>query len=200
MKEGWTHIAMNVNEADLHKITENIWSSLFGLSIELLPEVPVDSHTQLCVTACVLISGGWEGAVIVQCESPLARRSAALMFDSTPENIASDDVNDAMGELVNMVGGNFKTLIPATCSLSLPAVVEGRDYSVKVPGALPIKRVAFQSDGGVLTVSVLERADSGRRTQPPRAQSQEFKVGDAPAVGTDVAPKISVARRDEDQS
>src|SRR3954471_22191497 len=107
---------MNVDEADLLKITENIWSSLFGLTIELLPEVPPDSAAGVCVTGCVLISGGWEGAVIVQCESPLARRSAALMFDSTPETIPADDVNDAIGELVNMIGGNFKTLIPGTCS------------------------------------------------------------------------------------
>jgi chemotaxis protein CheX len=169
-KEGWATQVMNVNDSDLHKITENIWSSLFGLSIEILPEVPPDNHTDACVTACVLISGGWEGAVIVQCESQLARRSGALMFDSTPETIASDEVNDAMGELVNMVGGNFKTLIPGTCSLSLPAVVEGRDYSVKVPGSQPIKRVAFQSDGGLLTVSVLERIEGGGRgTHPPRA-------------------------------
>ena len=162
---------MNVDETDLHKITENIWSSLFGLPIELLPEVPADSPDESSVTACVLISGGWEGAVIVQCESPLARRSAALMFDSTPETIASDEVNDAMGELVNMVGGNFKTLIPGTCSLSLPAVVEGRDYIVKVPGSQPIKRVAFRSDGGVLIVSVLERVEGGRGTHPLRPHS-----------------------------
>lgn len=162
---------MNVEETDLHKITENIWSSLFGLPIELLPEVPADSPDESSVTACVLISGGWEGAVIVQCESPLARRSAALMFDSTPETIASDEVNDAMGELVNMVGGNFKTLIAGTCSLSLPAVVEGRDYSVKVPGSQPIKRVAFRSDGGVLIVSVLERVEGGRATHPLRPHS-----------------------------
>jgi chemotaxis protein CheX len=162
-----TPMPITVNETDLFKITENIWSSLFGLTIELLPEVPPESTTESCVTACVLISGGWEGAVIVQCASPLARRSAALMFDSTPETIASDEVNDAMGELVNMVGGNFKTLIPGTCSLSLPAVVEGRDYSVKVPGSQPIKRVAFHSDGGVLTVSVLERVEGGRGTHPP---------------------------------
>ena len=162
---------MIVKETDLHTITENIWSSLFGLSIEILPEVPVDDHTELCVTACVLISGGWEGAVIVRCDSQLARRSGALMFDSTPETIGSDDINDAMGELVNMVGGNFKNLIPEMCSLSLPAVVEGRDYTVKVPGSQPVKRVAFLSEGSVLTVTVLERVQAGRGSNPPRAHA-----------------------------
>ncbi len=162
---------MNFDETDLLEITENIWSSLFGLPIELAPDTSSDGH-ETWVTACVQISGSWEGAVIVQCEGSLARRSAALMFDSTPETIASDEVNDAMGELVNMVGGNFKSLIAGTCGLSLPAVVEGRDYSVKVPGSHPIKRVAFASDGGVLTVTVLERVEGGgRTTHPPHSHA-----------------------------
>lgn len=147
---------MNIKDSDLQSIMENIWSALFGLPIELLPEVPPDGTTG-CVTACVLISGGWDGAVIIQSESPLARRCGALMFESTPETISSDEVNDALGEVANMAGGNFKSLLAGTCSLSLPAVVEGRDYIVKVPGSHPLKRLAFQSEGGVLTLSVLER-------------------------------------------
>ena len=44
-------------------------------------------------------------------------------------------VQDAMGELCNMLAGGWKGRIPelsSQCSLSLPAVITGRDYQIRV--------------------------------------------------------------------
>jgi len=37
-----------------------------------------------------------------------------------------EDVADAVGELVNMIGGNVKSLMPGPSVLSLPVVAAGR--------------------------------------------------------------------------
>ena len=45
------------------------------------------------------------------------------------------DVCDSMGELVNMIAGNFKALMPAETGISIPSVVRGRDYVLQMRGS-----------------------------------------------------------------
>ena len=44
------------------------------------------------------------------------------MFGVDPESISVEQVEDALGELANMTGGNFKSLVPGPSVLSLPRV------------------------------------------------------------------------------
>jgi chemotaxis protein CheX len=147
---------MIIKEADVCKITESVWSTTFGFAIEALPEVPPDREEPV-LTAFVLLAGGWDGALMIQCPATLARRCASQMFDSPMDAVTESDVNDALGELANMIGGNLKSLIPGSCTLSLPAVVDGRDHGVRVPGSHPLMRLAFASEGGEVVVCILER-------------------------------------------
>jgi len=146
---------MSIEEADVCKITESVWSTTFGFDITKLAEVPA-ATTEPVLTAFVLLAGGWDGALMIQCPTALARRCAAQMFDSPIDAVTDSDVNDALGELANMIGGNLKSHLPGACTLSLPAVVDGHDSGVRVPGSHSLMRMAFASEGEVL-VTILER-------------------------------------------
>ena len=54
-----------------------------------------------------------------------------------------DDVRDVMGELANMVAGNLKSLLPRGVDLSMPSVVEGSDYALRVCGVNAVERTDF---------------------------------------------------------
>ncbi len=58
--------------------------------------------------------------------------------DRTPMQISDRALRDAVGELTNMIGGAFKSLIPGTCFLSMPVLLEGNDYGV------PSRAVVFE--------------------------------------------------------
>ena len=47
------------------------------------------------------------------------------MFDVEIEEVSPADVLDAVGELVNIVGGNLKGMLPSPTGLSLPSVTDG---------------------------------------------------------------------------
>ncbi len=47
------------------------------------------------------------------------------MFDAAVEDVSPADVLDAVGELVNIVGGNLKGMLPSPTGLSLPSVTDG---------------------------------------------------------------------------
>jgi chemotaxis protein CheX len=146
-------------DSEVQRVLASIWSSIFQLDIRPLSENPPE-HDHPAITAFVLVGGAWEGAVMVQCAAALARRSAARMFDVPEDELSREMVNDALGELANMLGGNVKSFIPGACRLSLPAVVNGRDHSVAIPGSRMVKRLAFVSEGDDVLVSLLERDPS----------------------------------------
>ena len=150
-------------EPELTEITERVWSSL--VEAPLLPRQPgqpglaAGSRT---FTGCVQITGAWEGAVTVHCSEALAKALTAAMFMVDPEDTTPEEVTDALGELANMVGGNVKALLPEPCRISLPAVADGMDYRLSVPGARPVTAVTWTCNGEPLMVRLLERttADS----------------------------------------
>jgi CheY-specific phosphatase CheX len=85
------------------------------------------------------------------------------MFGTSPDTLRNGDVEDALGELTNMVAGNLKIVLPRPCQLSLPAVVEGIDYRVIVPGTKIAGQVLFESNSQPLLVTVLEGGAMGAK-------------------------------------
>ena len=110
-------------DVQLGEIIESTAGAL--LAREAIPcEPPARVATQ--VVGEVMIGGGWTGRVVVACDRQLARTFAAAMFDRGAEQITDGEVEDALSELTNIVGGNFKSLVPTTehCTLSLPHVLD----------------------------------------------------------------------------
>ena len=54
-----------------------------------------------------------------------------------------------------MTGGHLKSLMPGSCYLSLPAVVEGSNYSIRIPTAKVLTRVIFECEGMPAVVSLV---------------------------------------------
>ncbi|GAA4089119.1 chemotaxis protein CheX [Nocardioides kongjuensis] len=114
---------------DVLAVTEDVWMALLGDDGTLLPRAvpPGSPFDATAWSAATTISGGWQGVVTVELDEVLARRLTTRMLALPADEEASDsDVADAVGELVNMVGGNVKSLMPGPSVLSLPAVAAGR--------------------------------------------------------------------------
>lgn len=166
---------MDIEEA-IFGITQNVWESILGLEIRRAQTVgslsgAVRGQT---MTGCVQLAGAWEGSVFLYCSVALAKSVAATMFGTDSERLNEGDVEDALGELTNMIAGNLKTVLPRPCTLSLPAVVEGLDYRVIVPGTKISGQVLFEFNSEPLLVTLLEGSTmSSRRSamgEPERAQ------------------------------
>ncbi len=64
-------------------------------------------------------------------------------------------MRDVLGELANMIGGNLKSLLGSGIRLSMPSVVDGVSYSVRVCGAEIREQLAFECDEGLFWITVL---------------------------------------------
>jgi chemotaxis protein CheX len=147
---------MHVTETDLVQMMREIWTSLLGLEVEPAGEADRLGPLSL-LTGCIQITGAWEGAVTLHCCTELARTAAATMFSLEPHAITVAEMQDALGELVNMLGGGVKALLPEIACLSLPTVVEGSDYNFRVPGSSPLCRVTLRCQELPLLVTLLQK-------------------------------------------
>jgi chemotaxis protein CheX len=135
-----------VSSEDIHSIVDSVWQSLFGASAE--PRGPVDSgELGTVMHASIQITGAWNGAVVLTIPRDLAEACASTMFDSAPGTAKPEEIADAVGELVNMVGGNVKSLVEQPSQLSLPTVVDGAVHSLSIPGSKVVHALWFEADG-----------------------------------------------------
>jgi chemotaxis protein CheX len=139
---------------DIRKLTTDVFSLTLGL--DLAPgDVPPPATDGRMIEGCVHVTGAWSGAVVLICRRPLADRVAQIMLSLGSDEPSLLDVQDAFGEITNMVGGNIKGLSEAPCFLSLPSVIEGSDYQVRIPGTRVMRKVAFECQGEPLLVHLL---------------------------------------------
>lgn len=138
--------------SNLNEITETVWSMVLGMQLSRVASGRGHLGSELFFLGRVSISGHWQGAVTLWCSSALARRAAAAMFGKEVADAEDGEVRDALGELTNIVGGNFKTLLKGECSLSVPNVMDGVPLGELT--ADPAKNGWFDCDGGTLVVNV----------------------------------------------
>jgi chemotaxis protein CheX len=133
-----------------------------GMAVLDMPLVLVEGGTASPrgATACVHVTGEWEGSVVLEASSQLAIDGTATMFDLPPDLIGDEEVADALGELANIVGGSIKGLIPGSCRLSLPTVTLGPDSRMVVLGAELVHRIVLAADDQQLVVALWKRSTS----------------------------------------
>lgn len=104
------------------------------------------------VVAWVDMHGDWAGRASVTTERATADDLArALLQLPDSEPVGADDLQDAFGEVANVVGGNVKALLPTHGALGLPHVA---DEDPGLPGSVLVTEVALDWRGRALVLTV----------------------------------------------
>jgi CheY-specific phosphatase CheX len=148
---------MAPKDSEIAQIVATIWQSVLG--IECQPTTDLPGASTGTMLGCVHITGAWQGAVVLGCPKAFAARAATIMFNTPDQECNVTDMQDAIAELTNMIGGNLKALLTdaEACQLSLPSVVAGSDYITRIPGSRPINRIAIECGDHVIVINVLEK-------------------------------------------
>jgi chemotaxis protein CheX len=110
---------------DLWAMVEMVWASYLDPLGEhpLIPAMVEPGPADVAGT--VSVSGAWVGRVVVTFSPTASQRATAALLAIEVEEVSSADVDDAVGELVNIIGGSVKSLMTQPTALSLPAVSTG---------------------------------------------------------------------------
>ena len=104
----------------------NVFNVMADIALEEHHDGP-DGQEGNWVTALVGFEGAYSGLVALHCPEPLARRAAAGLL-CAGDDVVVQDVHDAMGEVVNILGGDMKLFLDKggrRVRLSIPSVFTG---------------------------------------------------------------------------
>ncbi len=115
-----------------------------------------DAAANAELIAMVGLSGRLAGVVSVHCTAAGAREIAMKMLQGEPpEGEEEDTTRDAVGEVCNMVAGNFKSklgTVGADCKLSVPTIVAGGSCMMTSESRGVHIEVPFQFAGSPLRI------------------------------------------------
>ena len=107
-------------------------------------------------TAMVGLAGELCGVLSVRCSQESANLAASLMLDLPPDK-AAENAWDALGEVANMIAGNFKNKLDGLsdkCMLSVPTVITGANYSFRSLSDTTPLEIWFTFSGMPLAVTL----------------------------------------------
>ncbi len=119
-----------------------VFSTMLGSELEVGEPIDApDSPRPAEVVSLVGLTGAITGSLSLRCGREHARDLTARFLGADGQEIKSlDDVRDAVGELVNMIGGSLKTAIgsPEPIELSLPTVATTVKSDIKTPASFAV--------------------------------------------------------------
>jgi len=113
----------------LERATQEVFEIMLGCQVK--PAEPAAPKPKGGFTAIVGLAGALCGVVTLCCAPQTAGQIAKGMLGDTADS--EREVVDALGEMCNMIAGNFKNKLAGTderCVLSVPSVVSGGEYSL----------------------------------------------------------------------
>jgi chemotaxis protein CheX len=144
-------------------IPEN-WRALLELSLREVFEIMLSSKLDPApeqngpfeFTAMVGLAGHLCGVLTFKCSTQSAALITSKMLGGDPKD-TDEQMWDALGEVANMIAGNFKNKLTGMadqCMLSVPTVVTGADYNLHSLADAGSVEVILGFEGSPVTASL----------------------------------------------
>ena len=119
---------------------EEVFALVLGCTCSRIERIEASDEASLM--AVVGFGGLLSGACVLRCGAQAALTITGRMMNSVSSEL-DEIVQDAMGEVCNMLAGGWKGRIPelsSGCGLSVPAVITGSDYQMRLHPQLQLSR------------------------------------------------------------
>lgn len=155
----------SANELHAANGSRENWTPLLGIATREVFELMLGSQVTESttveeitpeLTAMVGLAGLLCGVLGVSCDGKAAALMTSKMLGVELDKVGPE-MSDALGEVCNMVAGNFKNKIAGLaegCMLSPPTVISGNDYSLHSPAVFPALEVRLLFEGMPITISL----------------------------------------------
>ena len=157
MKSASELLAAKVSHENWTPLIEVAVREVFDLMLGCELTVPSTAEEPtLDVTAMVGLAGKLCGVLSVRCEGKAAALMTSKMLGVALDQVGPE-VADALGEVCNMVAGNFKNKIAGLsegCMLSPPTVITGSDYTLRSQTDSPALEVRLLFEGLLMVISL----------------------------------------------
>ena len=147
---------MNLREQIVNTTVE-IFTSMVMMDVSASDTQVEDYGTlEKTITGVIGLAGTHKGVLAVHIPHKVAFAITSSFLGIEIEEI-NEDVEDAIGELANMLGGNIKSILSEKgrdIDLSLPSTVSGEEYGFQTIKGAEKTIITFDTDTGQLIVEL----------------------------------------------
>ncbi len=136
----------------------DVFDTMFSLKLEAVETVSAASISGPRNVSSVCFAGDATGIVSIHVGENLSRLMAARMLDLEPDEVeGQNEIQDLLGELGNIVGGNIKSALTDAglrLALSTPSFTTGTDFMIETLNLERYERYAFTCEGQPVVVEL----------------------------------------------
>lgn len=152
----------DINKLDLKTFcinsTRGVFHTMLSMEVSLVESIPSMEISGSKVVGCVGFAGEVIGNICVHVPKQFARVMTAAMLGMELDEVEDDEeINDVIGEVSNMVGGDMKSKLCDAgfpCVLSIPNVTSGSDFKIESKGWMRHEKIAIQHQDYLSLVEV----------------------------------------------
>lgn len=149
------------------RAVSEIFQSMVTMDVISEPPSMDNSSAGEIVASVGFVGDVINGVVYLYTDVLFARRATGQMLGLTLEEVDNDEmVNDAIGELSNMIAGYVKARLSdsggRSCLLTIPTIVRGRRLSVEGSASVLRKVMGFRHGDSHFLVELLLKETAGK--------------------------------------
>lgn len=142
---------VRVSADDIAQMASDLFTAMLKMPFDSTLREPF-MPTANAVQSTIKIEGDWQAEFRVIAPLKLASEIASAMFELNGDETSKHDISDAMGEIVNVIGGNAKGIADGNCKLSLPCVANYQSQQ-----DTPTLETTFECMSHPFTIQLVEK-------------------------------------------
>ncbi|MDD2710493.1 MAG: chemotaxis protein CheX [Verrucomicrobiae bacterium] len=127
---------------------KDVFSTMLSMKVEVLDPTTTVTFEGEKMVGSVGFAGKVMGVININLTCAFAAQIAGTMLGMDPKDLlAGTEVNDVIGEMSNMVGGNLKSHLcdaGLTCALSIPSITRGIKFQIESIEGTSHERFVFK--------------------------------------------------------
>lgn len=140
-----------------------VFSTMLKMDAQLVPSVEQELNHKTQVIGSIGLTGKVSAVVFLMMTENLAHSVTSKLLGLSPHEIDGPElINDAVGELTNMIVGYTKTRLcdmGMSCAMTPPSVIRGTEMKVAGGSHSVTQKLSFQCQKNGITIQVIIRSD-----------------------------------------
>jgi len=173
----------------------NVFNTMLSMDVQVNQTVAQSALEGMRTVGAVSFAGDAMGLINIHVTSQFSRQMAAVMLDMDISDVdVESDVNDVIGELSNIVGGNLKSIfsdVGLRCELSTPSITRGSSFKIESMNMERYERFAFGYQDHVFFVEFGLKLAEGLNIPLNEIKEINYQVADESTPSPAQWPELS---------
>jgi flagellar motor switch protein FliN/FliY len=187
-------------KAQVSEAVIDVFDTMLSVQLELTDTIPSESLEDLRIVGSFSFAGDASGMVSIHVGDKFTRELTAAMLGMEVEELEGDEaINNMLGEVGNIIGGNLKSAFTdagLACALSTPSFTTGTDFKIESLNMQKYERFAFRSNDNIIFVEMGVKISELVEAAGKQGKDIHYAVEDESAENDTTAEEVAAGTQE----